>query len=159
MTAPTDLVVVLPGILGSTLRQDGHLIWAPSAGSALRAIATFGASLRRIELPAGIGDQHPCDGVEPAALMPDLHVLPGIWTAVKAMTSCWPGCGAWATANPARASRPATCCRSPMTGGCRAGTTPAGSPRSSSLPCSGGGTRADPTPTPRWCSCATPWAG
>lgn len=83
MTAPTDLVVVLPGILGSTLRQDSHLVWAPSAGSALRAITTFGASLRRLELPAGIGDQHPGDGVEPAALMPDLHVLPGIWTAVK----------------------------------------------------------------------------
>jgi pimeloyl-ACP methyl ester carboxylesterase len=83
MTAPTDLVVVLPGILGSTLRQDGHLVWAPSAGSALRAIATFGASLRRLELPAGIGDDHPGDGVEPAGLMPDLHVLPGIWTAVK----------------------------------------------------------------------------
>jgi pimeloyl-ACP methyl ester carboxylesterase len=83
MTAPTDLVVVLPGILGSTLRQDGHLVWAPSAGSALRAIATFGASLRRLELPAGIGDQDPCDGVQPAGLMPDLHVLPGIWTAVK----------------------------------------------------------------------------
>jgi pimeloyl-ACP methyl ester carboxylesterase len=83
MTAPTDLVVVLPGILGSTLRRDGRLVWAPSAGSALRAIATFGASLRRLELPAGIGDQHPGDGVEPAALMPDLHVLPGIWTAVK----------------------------------------------------------------------------
>ena len=81
MTAPTDLVVVLPGILGSTLRQDGRLVWAPSAGSALRAIATFGASVRRLELPAGIGDDHPCDGVEPAGLMPDLHVLPGIWTA------------------------------------------------------------------------------
>jgi pimeloyl-ACP methyl ester carboxylesterase len=83
MTAPTDLVVVLPGILGSTLRRDGRLVWAPSAGSALRAITTFGASLRRLELPAGIGDQHPCDGVEPAALMPDLHVLPGIWTPIK----------------------------------------------------------------------------
>ena len=83
MTAPADLVVVLPGILGSTLRQDGHLVWAPSAGSALRAITTLGASLRRLELPAGIGDQHPCDGVEPAGLMPDLHVLPGIWTAIK----------------------------------------------------------------------------
>ena len=83
MTAPTDLVVVLPGILGSTLRRDGRLVWAPSAGSALRAIATFGASLRRLELPAGIGDEHPCDGVEPAGLMPDLHVLPGIWTPVK----------------------------------------------------------------------------
>ena len=56
MTAPTDLVVVLPGILGSTLRQDGHLVWAPSAGSALRAIATFGGSVKRLELPAGIGD-------------------------------------------------------------------------------------------------------
>jgi pimeloyl-ACP methyl ester carboxylesterase len=83
MTAPTDLVVVLPGILGSTLRQDGHPVWAPSAGSVLRVIATFGGSLRRLELPAGIGDQHPCDGVEPVGLMPDLHVLPGIWTPVK----------------------------------------------------------------------------
>ena len=74
---------MLPGILGSTLRQNGHLVWAPSAGSALKAIATFGASVRRLELPAGIGDEHPCDGVEPASLMPDLHVLPGIWTPVK----------------------------------------------------------------------------
>ena len=82
MTA-TDLAVVLPGILGSTLGQDGHLVWAPSAGSALRAIGTFGASITRLELPAGIGDDHPHDGVEPVALMPDLHVLPGIWTPVK----------------------------------------------------------------------------
>ena len=79
MTTPTDLVVVLPGILGSTLRRDGRLVWAPSAGSVLRAIATFGGSLRRLELPPGIGDQHFCDGVEPVGLMPDLHVLPGIW--------------------------------------------------------------------------------
>lgn len=80
---PTDLVVVLPGILGSTLRQDGHLVWAPSAGSVLRAIATFGVSLKQLQLPERIGDDHPDDGVEPVSLMPDLHVLPGIWTAVK----------------------------------------------------------------------------
>ena len=78
-----DLVVVLPGILGSTLRQDGHLVWAPSGGSVLRAIGTFGRSIRRLELPAEIGDDHPFDGVEPVGLMPDLHILPGIWTAVK----------------------------------------------------------------------------
>jgi pimeloyl-ACP methyl ester carboxylesterase len=83
MTAPADLVVVLPGILGSTLRQDGRLVWAPSAGSALQAIATFGASLGRLELPAGIGDDHPGDGVDAAGLMPDLHILPGVWTPVK----------------------------------------------------------------------------
>ena len=80
---PTDIVVVLPGILGSTLRQDDHLVWAPSAGSVLRAIGTFGASVKRLQLPVGIGDEHPGDGVEPAGVMPDLHVLPGVWTPVK----------------------------------------------------------------------------
>jgi hypothetical protein len=82
-TPPTDLVVVLPGILGSTLRQHGELVWAPSAGAALRAIATFGRSIRRLQLPDGIGDEPPGDGVEPGGPMPDLHILPGIWTPIK----------------------------------------------------------------------------
>ena len=77
----TDMVVVLPGIMGSTLAQDGRLVWAPSAGAVLRAIRTFGHSVRALTLPAGVADEHPADGVEPVALMPDLHVLPGLWTA------------------------------------------------------------------------------
>jgi pimeloyl-ACP methyl ester carboxylesterase len=83
MMTPADLVVVLPGIMGSQLSLDGHLVWGPSAGSALRAITTFGRSVKRLQLPAGIGDDHPCDGVEAAGVMPDLHLLPGIWTPVK----------------------------------------------------------------------------
>lgn len=83
MTSPTDFVVVLPGILGSTLRHRDQLVWAPSAGSAIRAIRTFGRNLRDLRLPDGLGDDHPDDGVEPAGLMPDLHVLPGVWTPVK----------------------------------------------------------------------------
>ncbi|MEV0731887.1 hypothetical protein [Polymorphospora sp. NPDC050346] len=83
MTTPTDLVVVLPGILGSTLKLDDRLVWAPSAGSALRAIKTFGGSIKRLQLPDGIGDEHPDDDVQPVGLMPDLHVLPGVWTPVK----------------------------------------------------------------------------
>jgi pimeloyl-ACP methyl ester carboxylesterase len=79
----TDVVVVLPGIMGSQLRQDGRLVWGPSAGAAVRAITTFGRSIRRLQLPNGIGDDHPRDGVEPAGVMPDLHLLPGIWTPVK----------------------------------------------------------------------------
>jgi hypothetical protein len=39
-----DLVVVLPGILGSTLAKDGKLVWAPSAGSVLQAIGLLGAT-------------------------------------------------------------------------------------------------------------------
>lgn len=76
-----DVVVVLPGIMGSTLAKNGKLVWSPSAGAVLRAIGTFGRSIKKLQLPEGIGDEHPNDGVEPAGLMPDLHVLPGIWSA------------------------------------------------------------------------------
>jgi pimeloyl-ACP methyl ester carboxylesterase len=75
-----DLVVVLPGIMGSTLSREGVLVWGPSAGAALRVVGTFGGSIKRLRLPDGVGDEHPGDGVEPVAVMPDLHVLPGIWT-------------------------------------------------------------------------------
>jgi pimeloyl-ACP methyl ester carboxylesterase len=66
--------------MGSTLSQDGVLVWGPSAGAALRVVRTFGKSLRQLRLPEGVGDEHPGDGVEPVAVMPDLHVLPGLWT-------------------------------------------------------------------------------
>lgn len=75
-----DFVVFLPGIMGSTLSRDGVLVWGPSAGAALRAVRTFGGNLTRLGLPSGVGDEHPGDGVEPVAVMPDLHVLPGFWT-------------------------------------------------------------------------------
>lgn len=76
-----DLVVVLPGILGSTLAREGHLVWAPSRGVAWEAIRSFGGSIEALTLPADQGDDPPGDGVEPVALMPDLHLLPGLWSA------------------------------------------------------------------------------
>lgn len=79
----TDLVVVLPGILGSTLRNADGMVWEVSGRAALRAVLTLGRSLKRLKLPDGIGDEHPQDGVEPVALMSDLHVVPGIWTPLK----------------------------------------------------------------------------
>lgn len=85
-----DLVVVLPGITGSTLGVRGddgspasdHLIWAPSAGAVWKLL-TGGQSILDKALPEGIGDGHPDDGVEPVGLMPDVHVLPGIWTPIR----------------------------------------------------------------------------
>ncbi len=75
-----DVVVVLPGVLGSTLAKDGRLVWAPSAGAAIQAIRTLGESVRGLALEAGVGDDHPGDAVQPVSLMPDLHLLPGIWS-------------------------------------------------------------------------------
>ncbi|MGH2655506.1 MAG: lipase/acyltransferase domain-containing protein [Actinomycetota bacterium] len=84
MATPTeirDLLVVLPGILGSTLAKNDKLVWAPSVGAVLSAIRTFGRSIKELMLPEGVGDNHPGDGVTAEDLMPDLHILPGLWTA------------------------------------------------------------------------------
>lgn len=85
MTA-TDLVVVLPGITGSTLHQNGKTVWEPSGGAVLNAIVTLGHNLKKLQLPDGIGDGHPGDGVEPKALMPDLHLVPGLWSPIQGYT-------------------------------------------------------------------------
>ncbi|MFC3896626.1 esterase/lipase family protein [Lentzea rhizosphaerae] len=79
----SDLVVVLPGILGSTLRDEDGMVWEVSAKAAVRAVLTLGRHLHGLKLPDGIGDEHPGDGIQPVALMADLHVIPGIWTPLK----------------------------------------------------------------------------
>lgn len=82
----TDLVIVLPGIMGSTLARNDRLVWAPSAGAILHALTTFGRSIKELRLPEGVGDDHPDDGVTPVALMPDVHVIPGLWTPIQGYT-------------------------------------------------------------------------
>jgi pimeloyl-ACP methyl ester carboxylesterase len=80
----TDLVVVLPGIMGSSLYdKDDRPVWAASAGALLRAVGTMGGTVQRLRLPDGIGEDHPDDGVVPHGLMRDVHALPGIWTPIK----------------------------------------------------------------------------
>lgn len=83
---PTDLVVVLPGITGSTLYRNERPIWEPSGGAVLQALFTLGRNLEALALPEGIGDEDPEDGIVPVALVDDVHVIPGIWTPVKGYT-------------------------------------------------------------------------
>ncbi|KAB7739764.1 hypothetical protein GA707_20010 [Nostocoides sp. F2B08] len=88
----TDVVVVLPGIMGSTLgvttadrEASENLIWAPTAGAVWNNF-TGAHRIQDYALPEGIGDEHPGDGVEPVDLMPDVHAIPGVWTPVKGYT-------------------------------------------------------------------------
>jgi pimeloyl-ACP methyl ester carboxylesterase len=90
----TDLVVVLPGIMGSTLglktatkSAKDNLVWAVSAGAVVKAARNLLGHAPRLALPDGIGDEHPGDNVEPVALMPDLHVIPGLWTPIRGYDS------------------------------------------------------------------------
>jgi pimeloyl-ACP methyl ester carboxylesterase len=76
-----DLVVFLPGITGSVLKHHGSTVWGPSTGAIFRAVVTGGRSIKRLALEA---EDDPSlddlgDGVEVAGLVPDAHVVPGLW--------------------------------------------------------------------------------
>jgi pimeloyl-ACP methyl ester carboxylesterase len=71
-----DVVVLLPGITGSVLRKDGKDVWAMSPGAVLRAVLSLGESITDLELK---DDGALDDGVTAPRLMPDLHLIPGLW--------------------------------------------------------------------------------
>ena len=76
-----DVIVLLPGITGSVLKKSGKVVWGFSATTIGKALFSIGASM---EEALALAHDDPTtddlgDGVVPEALMPDLHLLPGIW--------------------------------------------------------------------------------
>ncbi len=78
--AMNDVLVLVPGIMGSSLYRDGRAIWDASLGAFTRALTTHYRALRELRLPAGIGDEAADDGVTPAALIADVRLPLGLWT-------------------------------------------------------------------------------
>ena len=75
-----DVVVLLPGILGSVLSHDGKDVWAPTPGAIGRALWTLGRSVKSLQLhddPWDVDDLG--DGVEAPRLMSGVHLIPGFW--------------------------------------------------------------------------------
>ncbi|GAA2226178.1 hypothetical protein GCM10010430_01460 [Kitasatospora cystarginea] len=76
-----DLVVVVPGIMGSRLVDaDGRPIWDLSGGALLRGIRAFAGTAPRLAVRSADPDFD--DGVRAVGLMRDLHDLPGTGLAV-----------------------------------------------------------------------------
>jgi len=76
-----DVVVLLPGITGSVLKKNGKIVWGYSALNIAKALFTLGGSM---ETEMALPHDDPTvddlgDGIVADALMPDLHLLPGIW--------------------------------------------------------------------------------
>jgi hypothetical protein len=71
-----DVVVLLPGILGSALERDGKSLWDISTGAIGRALFSLGGSIHSLELSS---DSSTGDGVTATALLPDAHVAPFFW--------------------------------------------------------------------------------
>lgn len=75
-----DVLVVIPGILGSELRQHGRSVWGASASAALHAVNTFGDSIGALRLAADSSDPDQlADGVEATRVLPDVHLIPSLW--------------------------------------------------------------------------------
>jgi hypothetical protein len=76
MRPMTDIVVLLPGLTGSVLRDSrGRDVWAPTGGTTARALITLGRSISDLELI----DENADDGVTAPLMVPDLHLIPGLW--------------------------------------------------------------------------------
>lgn len=75
-----DVIVLLPGILGSVLQHDGKDVWAIDPGAALRAVLTLGNSIKQLKLDTDPPDLEDLgDGITAPRLQPDLHLIPGLW--------------------------------------------------------------------------------
>lgn len=76
-----DVVVLLPGITGSVLKKGDKVVWGYSAATIGKALFTLGGSLEKaLALPHDDPSVDVLDdGITASALMPDLHLLPGIW--------------------------------------------------------------------------------
>jgi pimeloyl-ACP methyl ester carboxylesterase len=86
-----DVFVLIPGILGTVLQKDGKDVFGLTAAAAFSGLFSGGASIRGLRLaepvwsPAQPGDEEPKpvpdlgDGIMPARLAADAHLLPGLW--------------------------------------------------------------------------------
>jgi hypothetical protein len=77
----SDVIVLIPGILGSVLVKDGKEVWGASRSSIAGNLMTFGKALGALELPAGIGHDDPQDGVTAPRVLPKLYMVPKFWKA------------------------------------------------------------------------------
>ena len=76
----SDVVVLLPGILGSVLNKGGRDVWGLSAGTVGRALWSLGENVKELAIPADAIDRPDFDdGVSATRLLPDTHLIPYLW--------------------------------------------------------------------------------
>jgi len=71
-----DVIVLLPGILGSALEKGGKTLWDVSFGAIGRAVGSFGGSVNELVLSS---DSSTGDGVTATHLLSDAHIVPFFW--------------------------------------------------------------------------------
>ncbi|MFB2836612.1 lipase/acyltransferase domain-containing protein [Floridanema evergladense] len=75
-----DMIVILPGILGSVLQKDGKDLWAVSGQAIWQVLTNLNQTIHNLKL----GQDDPNaeslgDGIRATSLIQDTHLIPGFW--------------------------------------------------------------------------------
>ncbi len=77
-----DLIVVVPGIMGSRLvRRDGLVeeeVWGTGLARLAAHLLTFGRGLKQLEIGPDADPDSPGDGLVPGGVVTDLSLIPGL---------------------------------------------------------------------------------
>ncbi len=71
-----DLIILLPGIMGSALTKRGRPVWDLGITALGRALFTLGNSIQDLALSS---DASTGEGVTATHLVNDVHLIPGLW--------------------------------------------------------------------------------
>jgi hypothetical protein len=75
-----DLIVILPGILGSVLQKDGKDLWAVSGQAVWQIFTNSQQAFQNLKLGQDDPEAESLgDGVRATALIQDTHLIPGFW--------------------------------------------------------------------------------
>jgi hypothetical protein len=76
----SDVIVLLPGILGSVLQKNNKDVWGLSGGAFSRALWSLGGNIKDLAIPEQHIDRDDYDdGVTAPRLMADTHLIPYFW--------------------------------------------------------------------------------
>jgi pimeloyl-ACP methyl ester carboxylesterase len=79
-TRMRDVVILLPGIMGSVLQKDGSDLWALSLDAALTVATNPFSGIKQLQLTHDDPDVEDLgDGVKATRLMRTAHLIPGFW--------------------------------------------------------------------------------
>lgn len=75
-----DMIVILPGILGSVLQKDGKDLWAVSGQAVWQVLSNSSKMIHNLKLAQDDPEAEDLgDGVRATALIQDIHLVPGLW--------------------------------------------------------------------------------
>jgi hypothetical protein len=74
-----DVIVLIPGILGSVLQKNGSDVWALSGSGIGRALATHWESIQALALHGDSDQDDLGDQVVASRLVADVHLIPWLW--------------------------------------------------------------------------------